>query len=31
LDSIIGDQKGCWSAWRTWRTKLVRTRWKQKK
>ncbi|KAJ6983394.1 hypothetical protein NC653_026258 [Populus alba x Populus x berolinensis] len=26
LDSIIGDQKGCWSTWRTWRTKLVRTR-----
>lgn len=26
LDSIIGDQKGCWSAWRTWRAKLVRTR-----
>ncbi|KAJ6311500.1 hypothetical protein OIU77_013292 [Salix suchowensis] len=31
LDSVIGDQKEWWSAWRTWRPKLTRTRWKQKK
>lgn len=31
LDSVIGDQKGWWSAWRTWRPNLTRTRSKQKK